>query len=86
MRPAAKVSPPWPFSQQIWSCIRNRVAIAGVFRVWFCRELVIAVGRLRVSGIQRPEAAIRSVRSSAAGDISASHSPPSEPKLFCGAK
>ena len=62
------------------------MAMAGVFRVWFCRELVIAVVRLRLSGIQRSEAAIRSARSIAAGESRASHSPPSEPKLFCGAK
>ena len=62
------------------------MAIAGVFRVWFSRELSIAICRLRLSGIQRPEAAIRAARSSAAGDMIASHRPPSEPRLFCGAK
>ena len=34
----------------------------------------------------RPLAAISCTRSSAAGDISAIHRPPSEPKHFCGAK
>jgi hypothetical protein len=48
--------------------------------------LSTAVARERDSGIQRAEVAIRSVRSIAAGDSSASHSPPSLPKLFCGAK
>ncbi len=62
------------------------VAIAGVLRVWSLSELSIATARLRVSGIQRSVAAISAVRSSAAGDSSANHSPPSEPKLFCGAK
>ena len=60
--------------------------MAGVFRVWSSRELVSAVVRLRLSGIQRPAAAIRSARSTAAGESSASQRPPSEPRLFCGAK
>ena len=60
--------------------------MAGVLRVWSSRELATAVARLRLSGIQRPEPAMRSTRSNAAGDSRASQSPPSEPKLFCGAK
>ena len=46
----------------------------------------MATGSERNSGMYRPLAAICAVRSSAAGDISASHSPPSDPKHFCGAK
>jgi hypothetical protein len=34
----------------------------------------------------RPLAAISSIRERAAGDSSASHSPPSAPNTFCGAK
>ena len=46
----------------------------------------MAVGRSKNAGIQRSPAAIDSARSSAFGDISASHSPPSEANDFCGAK
>ena len=62
------------------------VASAGVLYVWSCTELSTAVFRSRKVGIQRPDAAIRSTRSSAAGDMSAIHSPPSEAKHFCGAR
>ncbi len=34
----------------------------------------------------RPDSLISVARASAAGDISATQSPPSEPKHFCGAK
>jgi hypothetical protein len=44
------------------------------------------VGSEKNPGMYRPLAAMRAARSSAAGDISASHSPPSEPNHFCGAK
>jgi hypothetical protein len=60
--------------------------MAGVLSVWSCRELASAVLRLRNSGIHRSVAATCSMRSIAAGLSSASHSPPSEAKLFCGAK
>ena len=60
--------------------------IAGVFRVWFRRELSTAFLSDRNSGMYRSEAAIRSIRSIAAGESSASHRPPSEAKFFCGAK
>ena len=62
------------------------VASAGVLYVCSSRELSIAVTRSRKSGMHRPDALISSARASAAGDISASHRPPSEPKHFCGAK
>jgi len=62
------------------------VAIAGVFRVWFARELASATDRERNSGIQRPDAAISSMRATAAGETSANQSPPSDPKDFWGAK
>jgi hypothetical protein len=48
--------------------------------------LSTAIDRSRKPGIQRPEALISATRASAAGDISASHSPPSLAKDFCGAK
>ena len=34
----------------------------------------------------RPDSLISTARASAAGESSAIHSPPSEPKFFCGAK
>ena len=62
------------------------VATAGVLSVWSLREFSSAVCRLRNSGIQRSVAAISAMRSTASGLSRASQSPPSEPKLFCGAK
>ena len=38
------------------------------------------------AGTQRPVAAMAAIRSWAAGESRATHSPPSEPKHFCGAK
>ena len=46
----------------------------------------MAVGRSKKAGIHRSLAAIDAARSSAAGDISAIHSPPSEANAFWGAK
>ena len=60
--------------------------IAGVLYVWFLRLLSTAIGSDRKSGTQRPDAAIASMRASAAGLMIASHSPPSPAKFFCGAK
>jgi hypothetical protein len=48
--------------------------------------LEIAVGRLKKSGTQRPEASISSTRARAAGENAASQRPPSEAKDFWGAK
>ena len=59
--------------------------MAGVLRVWFCREFVTATERSREAGIQRPAARLNA-RSIAAGESSANQRPPSEPRLFCGAK
>jgi hypothetical protein len=50
------------------------------------RELSIAVGRLKKSGTQRPEAVISSTRASAAGEKMPTQRPPSEAKHFWGAK
>jgi len=50
------------------------------------REFSIAVGRSKNAGTCRSVAAIRRARSRARGDISATQSPPSEEKPFCGAK
>ena len=73
--------------QSICSASSKSVATAGVLYVWSLGELSIAVARSRDGGIQRPDlAAISATRSSAAGDISAIQSPPSEAKHFCGAK
>ena len=60
--------------------------MAGVLRVWSAREFCTAMSRLREDGIQRSVVAISATRSRARGDSRANHSPPSEPKLFCGAK
>ena len=62
------------------------MASAGVLYVWSSTELSTAVLRSRKVGIHRPEAAMRSTRSSAAGDIRAIQSPPSPAKHFCGAR
>ncbi len=45
-----------------------------------------AIGSERKSGTQRPDAAIDSIRASAAGETTATHSPPSLAKFFWGAK
>ncbi len=79
-------SPPLPSIQRIWSASRNSVATAGVLYVWSFSEFSSAVASERNAGIQRSEAAIRSIRSCAAGLSNATHSPPSAAKLFCGAK
>ena len=62
------------------------MASDGVFRVWSSREFSRAVARSSDWGIQRPEAPMRPMRSSAAGEQHASHSPPSEARHFWGAK
>jgi hypothetical protein len=66
--------------------IKNTVAKDGVLYVWFFEELSIAVGRSKKAGTHLSVAAISAARSSAAGDMTAIQSPPSEPKFFCGAK
>ncbi|GMA95912.1 hypothetical protein GCM10025881_27360 [Pseudolysinimonas kribbensis] len=86
MRASAQARAPFAAIQSSWPSISSRVAIAGVLSVWFRRELSRAFLRLRNSGIQRPDAAIRSIRSTAAGETRANHSPPSLAKFFCGAK
>ena len=48
--------------------------------------LSTAVVSDRNSGTQRPEPSIRAARSTAAGERTASHRPPSAAKAFCGAK
>ena len=60
--------------------------MAGVLRVWSAREFCTAASRLSEAGIHRSVAAISATRSSARGDSRANHSPPSDPRLFCGAK
>jgi len=50
------------------------------------REESNAVFRFRNAGHQRPDAATRSIRSTARGDTVAIHSPPSDARHFCGAK
>ena len=78
--------PPLSSIQRIWSSSITSVASAGVLYVWFggcCRAR--CRGRAR-PGRQRSLAAIRSIRSTAAGEHAASHSPPSVAKHFCGAK
>ena len=86
MRAVAQSRPPLPLSHCTWLASIARVATAGVLYVWFRRELSIAVGRLKKSGTQRPEAVTSSTRARAAGENSASQRPPSEAKDFCGAK
>ena len=62
------------------------MASAGVLYVWSRRELSIAICRSLNAGTHRPVACTCATRSIAAGDISASHRPPSLAKDFCGAK
>ena len=86
MRLTAQSRPPLPSIQSTCSAIRTSVPMAGVLYVWFFRLLSTAIGSDRKSGTQRPDAAICSTRDSAAGDMIASHRPPSLAKFFCGAK
>ena len=86
VRLTAQSRPPLPSIQSSCSAISTSVPIAGVLYVWFLRLLSMAIGSDKKSGTQRPEAAICSTRARAAGLITASHSPPSEAKFFCGAK
>ena len=62
------------------------VATAGVLYVWLARLLSSAIPRSIDAGIQRSPPAMRSMRSTAAGEQAAIQSPPSEAKHFWGAK
>ncbi len=62
------------------------MASAGVLYVWSLRLFSSAMPRSSEAGTQRSDAAIRSMRSMAAGDTAASHRPPSLARHFCGAK
>ena len=86
MRATAPDSPPREFSHRIWSASRNSVATAGVLYVWSLEELSTAIDRSRKPGIQRPEALISATRARASPDMTATQSPPSAAKDFCGAK
>ena len=86
VRATAQSRPPLDRSQSSWSASSHSVATAGVLYVWSLAELSTAVARSSDGGIHRPDEAIDRTRSSAAGESSAIHSPPSEPKFFCGAK
>ena len=61
------------------------MARAGVLYVCSSRLCSTAVDRSRKAGTQRPDALMAAMRSSAAGDMTASQSPPSEPNAFWGA-
>jgi len=56
--------------------------MAGVLRVCSARELVTASASDSDGGMYRPLAAIRSMRSTAAGEVRANHRPPSDAKDF----
>ena len=86
VRATAQSSPPLALIHSIWSTSSQSVATAGVLYVWSLVELSSAVARSSDGGIQRSEPASDATRSSAAGENSPIHSPPSEPKFFCGAK
>ncbi len=60
--------------------------IDGVFGVWFFRELSSATSRSSMLGMCRSVARTMAIRRVAAGDRSATNSPPSLPKPFCGEK
>ena len=85
VRSAHHARPPFASIQSTCSASSTRVAIAGVLSVWSARELCTAVVSERNSGTQRL-ASTRAARSTAAGDSTASHRPPSEANDFCGAK
>ena len=85
VRAVHQSSPPWARNQSSCSAKRCSVTSAGVLYVWFLPELSTAMDRSRDAGTHRCDVNCPT-RSSAPGDISAIHSPPSEPKFFCGAK
>ena len=66
VRAVAQSRPPWPLIHSSCLSSRKSVARAGVLYVWFLRELSIAVGSEKNSGMCRPEAWMRSARSIAA--------------------
>lgn len=51
VRAVDQLRPPWPLIHSSCWFSRKRVARAGVLYVWFLRELSIAVGRLKNSGM-----------------------------------
>ena len=78
--------PPDSSIQRIWASNMISVATAGVLYVWSRRLLVRAMPRSSEAGRQRSDAAIRSMRSTPAGEHAATHRPPSAAKHFWGAK
>src|SRR5699024_12372616 len=82
-RSSVHARPPRASIHSICSASSTSVATAGVFRVWFFRELSIALVSERKDGIHREESRpSRCARSSAAGERTLSHRPPSEAKAF----
>src|SRR4051794_18246733 len=78
--------PPLPSIHRNCSASSTNVANAGVLYVWLSSELSRAMLRSSDAGIQRADDLIARIRSIAAGEHAASHSPPSLAKHFCGAK
>ena len=85
-RLAAQSRPPWALIHSTCSAARNTVASDGVLAVWSRRLCSTAVASDENGAIHRPDAAISSMRASAAGEHAASQVPPSEASAFCGAK
>src|SRR5829696_1835778 len=85
-REAAHSSPPLLLIHSTCCAARKTVARAGVLYVWSRRELSRAVLRSSDVGIHRSLAAIRSIRSIARGEHTASQRPPSLARHFWGAK
>src|SRR6185437_5212737 len=56
VRAVDQARPPWPLIHFSCSLRRKRVDRAGVLYVWFLRELSIAVGSEKNSGMWRPDA------------------------------
>ena len=76
--------PPRSRSQRTWRSAITIVASAGVLSVWSLRELSMAADRERNCGTHRPSvlSSTRRVRSMAAGERTATHRPPSDPRAF----
>jgi hypothetical protein len=86
LRLAAQLRPPPASIHSTCSAAMKIVASDGVLYVCSSREFSTAVARSRNAGMYRPDSLISVIRAIAAGDSNAIHSPPSEPKHFCGAK
>ena len=82
-RAAHHDSPPLPSIHWTWASSINKVVTAGVLYVWSRRLLSSAVFRFSDAGVHRPPAAMRSMRSTAAGETAAVARPGGAISAFC---